>query len=265
MKGEPMQFGVCGDARMAAFAARSGYDFAEGSVGGVLMPREPEATFRAALAALRAAELPYPVLNCFVPGDLKITGPAADLAALRAYAATALVRAEQAGVRVIVFGSGGARRIPDGFDVKAARTQLVSFCSLVAGMAHDRGVTIVVEPLNRAECNVLTSVAECAALVRDVAHPGVRLLVDAYHFLRDGDAYDDIVAHGDLLAHVHIATTPNRLPPAAEPCDFGPFFNALHKAGYDGRVSIEGKINSPERELAAAREHMAALARPQPV
>ncbi len=68
----------------------------------------------------------------------------------------------------------------------------------------------MVEPLNRAECNVLTTLAECAALVEAAEHPAIRLMVDAYHLLRDGDALADIVTCGKLLAHAHIATVPGR-------------------------------------------------------
>ena len=248
-----MQYGVCGDPSLAAGAAQADFDYFEWSVGGLLKPRESGDAFRAALAAVRAAPLPCPVVNCFVPGDLKITGPAVDDAALRVYVIVASARAEEAGVDTIVFGSGGARRIPEGFDAGIAYEQIVSFCSMVAPIAHRHGVTVVVEPLNRAECNILTSVAECAGIVRAVAHPGVRLLVDAYHLMRDADPYADIVANGDLLSHVHIATTSHRLPPGVEPCDFAPFFTALASAGYNGRVSVEAAIQNPETDLPTAR------------
>ena len=255
-----MTFGVCGDIRTAAIAAAAGYDFAEWTVNAVLRPREPEGVFRAALEEIGTADLRYPALNVFVPGDLKITGPEADPAKLREFATTTLTRAGNAGVEVIVFGSGGARRIPDGFSSEAAHEQLVEFCAMVGSVAAEHGVTVVVEPLNRSECNVLNSVAECAALVRTVSHPAVRLLVDAYHLMRDGDSYDDIVANADILAHTHIASVPNRLAPGAEPCDFAPFFNALAKAGYDGRVSIEAKIADPEADLPVALAEMSRLA-----
>jgi len=247
-----MLFGVCGDTSIAAVAARESYDFAEWSVPALLKPREGEDAFCAALDDLRAAELNYPVANCFVPGDLKITGPEVDNSALQAYVATTMKRAERAGVGVIVFGSGGARRIPDEFDPQVAKEQIVAFCRMVAPIAHDHGVTVVVEPLNTTECNVLTTVDECATLVKEVGHSALRLLVDAYHLMRDGDSYDDIVKHGDLLAHVHIATVPNRRAPGSEACDFSRFFCALANASYAGRISIEGKITDPVAELPVA-------------
>jgi sugar phosphate isomerase/epimerase len=244
-----MRFGICGNTSIAAVAARESYDFAEWTVPALLKPRESEDAFCAALNDLRAARLRYPVANCFVPGDLKITGPEVDNSALQAYVRTTMERAERAGIEVIVFGSGGARRIPDGFDPRVAKEQIIAFCRMVAPLAHDHGITVVVEPLNTAECNVLTTVDECAKLVNEVAHPAIRLLVDAYHLMLDGDSYDDIVTHGDLLAHVHIATVPGRLAPGAEPCDFSRFFSALANASYAGRISIEGNITDPVTEL----------------
>ncbi len=259
-----MHFGVYGKAAIAKVAARAGYDFAEMSVAELLKPLEPEQTFLTSLAALHDAGLPCPAVNGFVPANLKITGPDVDIPALQAYVATVMGRAERAGVQIVVFGSGGARRIPDGFDRQAAHAQLAAFCRMAAPLARDHGVTIVVEPLNRAECNVLTTLAECAALVEAAEHPAIRLMVDAYHLLRDGDALADIVTCGKLLAHAHIATVPGRLAPGAEPCDFSRFFRALADAHYSGRISIEGKLADPAAELPAALALMRRLATAQP-
>lgn len=254
-----MQYGVCGGLPMNVSAADARYDFAEWTVASLLKPRETDEAFRAGLKEAHAARLPYPVVNCFIPGDLKITGPEVNTEALKQYVTTTFQRAEQAKVEVIVFGSGGARRVPDGFDPATARRQIVTFCTMFAPLAQRHGVTVVAEPLNRQECNIMNTVAECAALVKEVAHPAFRLLVDAYHLMRDGDSYADIVTHGALLAHVHLATVPKRLAPGAEPCDLAPFFAALKKAGYNGRVSIEGSIPNPASELPVALEMMKRL------
>ena len=206
------------------------------------------------------AALPFEAVHCFVPGELKITGPDVNQAALTKYVTTAFERAEKCGVKTIVFGSGGARQIPDGFDRTKAHHQLVWFCKMLAPIAHKHGVTVVVEPLNRAECNVLNSVGECASLVRQTDNPGLRLLVDAYHLLRDKDMVDDVLKNGDVFAHVHIATEAKRLAPNSEPCDFAPFFDALVKGGYDGRVSIEAKLPDTVEALAASLALMKSLA-----
>lgn len=255
-----MKFGVCGSPALARVAARVGFDYFEMSVGALLKPRESAEMFASALAEARAVPIPCPAVNVFLPADLKVTGPQVDLAALEQYVSTACQRAKQAGVEVIVFGSGAARRVPPDFDHAAARRQIVAFLKMIAPIAARSDVTIVVEPLNQAECNILNTVAECAGVVRAVDHPGVQLLVDAYHLLKDGDSLEDVVACGDLFAHTHIATIPNRLPPGAEACDLAPFFQALKRGGYDGRVSVEGKIAEDEAELRTALELMRRLA-----
>jgi sugar phosphate isomerase/epimerase len=254
-----MKYGVCGNHEIAGRAAQAGYDYFEDTVGGFLKPRESTEAFAARLEQVRQTGLSCPVVNVFVPADLKITGPAVDLHALEQYVKATCARAEEAGIDTIVLGSGGARRIPDGFDRARAWAQLVTFGRLTAQVAAQHHIMIVVEPLNLAECNVINSVGEGAALVHAVNHPALRLLADAYHMLKDHDPMQAIVEHGDLIMHAHIATAPNRLSPGAEPCDLLPFFNALVHSGYDGRISVEGKISYAVADLAAALAHMQAL------
>ncbi len=253
---ETMQFGICGGPDVAPLGIQAGYDYFEWSVGGLLKPREDEAAFNQAMAEAQRTGLACPVVNVFIPADLKVTGPLADLAPLEAYVSTACRRANQAGVKVIVFGSGGARRIPDGFDRSKAWEQLVAFCQMLGPIAQSQAVTIAVEPLNLAECNVLNSVGECARLVRQVDHPAIRLLVDAYHLMRDGDALDDILSNRDILAHIHVATIPNRLAPGMEASPLEDFFKVLGHSGYDLRVSIEGNLPGQSVELARSLQLM---------
>lgn len=247
-----MQYGVCVGPEHAALAARLGYDFFEMTVGGLLKPAEAEEAFAAVLAEVRRAPIPCPVVNCFVPGNLPIVGPQVDLGALERHVRTVCRRGQAAGLDTIVFGSGGARRIPEGFDRGQAGQQLVAFGRLAAAIAEEHGITLAVEPLNRKECNVLVTVGESADYVRAVNHPGCKLLVDGYHWALDHDSAADIVAAGPLFRHTHIATVPSRLCPGAEPCDFSAFFTALRQGGYDGRLSIEAKINQPEQDLRVA-------------
>jgi sugar phosphate isomerase/epimerase len=255
-----MQFGVCGAPEIGEVVDAAGYSYLECPVGTFLRPREDEPAFIDSLNRLRTTGISAPALNCFLPPDLKITGPESDPAAQEKYATTAFRRAEKACVKVIVFGSGGARQIPDGFDRKTAHDQIVRFCRMCARSAGEHGVTLAVEPLSRSDCNVINTVAEAVEIVREVDHPAVRLLVDAYHFFRNGDSLEDIVTNGTLLAHVHVATLKGRLAPGTEKCsELKPFFATLKKAGYNGRVSIEAGLKDPATELPRALALMTAL------
>ncbi len=247
-----MTFGICSGPENASALAAAGCAYLEVNVQSHLMPLEPEEKFGPVLAQLNAAAVRCTHANCFLPGALKVTGPAVDGTALRHYVTSACMRASRAGISLIVFGSGGARQIPDGFGRDTAGRQLLEFARMAGDIAGRHGVTIVVEPLNQRECNVFTSVAETAAFVRELNHPCVRLLVDAYHWARGAESPDDIVNAGALIAHTHIATTENRLPPGAEPCDFAPFFSALARTGYHGSVSIEARWTDLPHEAPAA-------------
>ena len=251
-----MQLGVCADPQYGPALADAGFSFLELHVQNHLRTLEDEDAFRSELARIQAAPLPAPVANCFVPGNLKITGPDVEMPKLEQYVETALARAERAGIGTIVFGSGGARQIPEGYDREWAWQQLVDFGRMVGPIAAKHNVMIVVEPLSKAECNVLTTVGESGRYVLEVDHPHFLLLVDAYHWARDGDSFDDIVEYGPLLRHVHIATTLSRLPPGFESCDFTAFFRALKLAQYNGPVSIEARWQDIEAQAAEAYAHL---------
>jgi len=247
-----MRYGVCTDPVNAPVLAQAGFNFIELHVQNHLKTLADEAAFAPELARLRASALPCEAANCFLPASLPITGPHVDMDALAAYVDLACKRAAQAGIQTIVFGSGGARRIPDGFSREEAWRQLIAFGKMLGPVAQKHGVLIVVEPLNRRECNVLNGVGESAEYVRQVDHPAIRLLVDAYHWALDNDSYDDLVNSMPLIAHAHIATYTSRKAPGLEACDFTRFFEALKKGGFDGRLSIEGHWDNMEQNAPQA-------------
>jgi sugar phosphate isomerase/epimerase len=254
-----MKYGICGTVEKAGFFTDCGLDFIEYAVPDLLKPSDGEDAFHKSLEKAIAAKLPFPVLNCFVPADLKITGNEVNKKALEIYVESVCKRAKEAGVEIIVFGSGIARKVPDNFPKAKATNQLICFCRMSAPIAQGYKITIAVEPLNSKECNILNTIRECASLVKTVNHPSIRLLIDGYHLLMENDCYEDIVINKKLIAHTHIATAPNRLPPAAEECNLQQFFKALKNASYNGCISIEGKISENKNEIIKAIEFMRQL------
>ena len=247
-----MRLGVC--TGVDTIAARpAGLDYIEPSVAALLCPDKPA---EEAAAIYRRATVPPEAANCLIPASLKTTGPDSDPLAVLEYMKTVLVRAQAARLKVLVFGSGGSRKVPDGFDLDKARSQLVEHMKAWAPFAADAGVTIVLEPLNTAECNIVTSVDEGADLVRRVNHPSIRLLVDTYHMARDGDDVDAIGRAAGLIAHVHCAEGDGRGPLGAKGEDQRPYFAALKAVGYDARVSIEARWDDLPGQLPAALDEL---------
>jgi len=155
-------------------------------------------------------------------------------------------------VRRIVFGSGGSRRVPDGFDTGRAREQLVGHLKRFGAIAAECDVMIVLEPLHSGCCNIVTSVDEGAELVRAADHPNVRLLIDTFHMATDDDPADSIRRAGELIAHAHCAEGNGRGPLGTTGEDQRQYFRALKDAGYDGRISIEASWTDFAAQLPAA-------------
>ena len=249
-----MQFGVCGNIGQATTLASAGYDYIELSVAGDLIPDEDEAVWNEKRAMIETLPLPVAAFNSFVRTG-KIVGPDADQARLERYVHTALARAAQVGGKIIVFGSGGARNVPDGVSRDYARLQLQKFLGYCAAAYEKTGVVVVIEPLNVGESNILNTVAEGAEYARAVGHPGVRNLTDTYHMEKDGEPLDAIVKDADVLAHTHTADT-GRFAPGTGGYDHAAMFRAFRQAGYDARLSIECTWRDFESEAPAALAHL---------
>ena len=116
-----------------------------------------------------------------------------------AYAESAFQRAKEVGIRTIVFGSGGSRALVENFDKGRAEKQFVDVLKAIAPLAANYAVQIVIEPLNRGECNFINSLAEGAAAVRGCGHHSVLLLADIYHMLREDEDPQEILRFGELL------------------------------------------------------------------
>lgn len=69
------------------------------------------------------------------------------------YVEKALYRASQLGVEFIVFGSGPAKAVPEGFPMEVAWKQLVDLLRVMDTAAKKHSITIVIESLRKQECN----------------------------------------------------------------------------------------------------------------
>lgn len=234
-----VRFGICTSVAKAAEVKLAGWDFVEENVQVLFRGTEPDEKYDG-LAKVRGAALPVPAANCLVPGSLKITGPAVDPQALERYMTNVLRRAGEAGCRTLVFGSGGARQVPEGWDKAKATDQIVEFARMAAPIAGKCGVTLVLEHLNVTECNIVTTLTEELAIVRRVGHPNLMALLDTYHFWADDLSLEDAKELAPYVRHVHLADKEGRVAPGESgKSDYRPIFAMLKNVGYDGMLSVE--------------------------
>jgi D-psicose/D-tagatose/L-ribulose 3-epimerase len=255
-----MRVGCCiGGLDQLAVLERSTAQFCELPVARALMGAD--GGFEQLAAGLAKGALPALACNVFLPQNLKVVGPDVDTPALRRYVATALERMGRLGVRVLVVGSGGARAVPEGFDRERALEQFEVLLRGVAAEAAEHGVTVALEPLRPQETNLLNTVSESAAFLREREAGRTRLLADLYHMREQAEPIEEVVAGcADLLVHVHVAGV-GRGAPAPDAGDLEPFLLALARAGYRGDCSIECSWDDFAAQAPGAIEHMRGLAR----
>ena len=147
-------------------------------------------------------------------------------------------RAAALGVRVSVFGNGGARRFPDTVPYRDACTRVAEVMHWAGEAAAPFGIMIVFEPLRAVETNLGNSLCEGAWLVRAADHPNVALLADYFHMACMGEPMSEITRVGGIR-HAHLATRERRLLPVVAADDrFGEFLERLARLGTCPRVSM---------------------------
>ena len=194
-----------------------GYDFWEWGAGAAFDPAKDDEWWKRQKDEIAKRPLPLRSCNAFIPGSFRLTGPNADHAPALDYAEKVLRRADEIGVKTIVFGSGGARNVPGDFtgkdrpDLEKGTHQYADFCrELVKRVADLKTTVVVIEPLRPNESNIVNYVFQGLAICREVNSPRLMQLADIFHMMDPA-----------LVERLR------------------PFFGALKKAGYAGGVSCE--------------------------
>lgn len=249
-----MKIGVCGGFDRIVVAADCGYDYIETNFKD--LAKSSEEDFQKFLAALQDNNIACEAANCFLPGELKVTGENVDYESLKAYLAVGFKRAAEAGIKVVVFGSGGARNIPDGYSYKDAINDIIKFMKeYAAPMAAEYEIDLVFEPLRKKETNIINTIKEGAMLVSAINLPNVGTLGDLFHMHVEGDTYDDVRDLKGIFRHAHMSypeSTDKRVyMKESDDFDYKGFFEALKYVGCE-RVSIEAGTDDFETDAREA-------------
>ncbi len=233
-----VKVGYCTGLNNLEAAKAAGFDYVELSATEIASLTDDD--FAAAAARIKALGLPTPAANLFLPATLKVVGPDVHPEQQMAHVHTALSRLATLGTEIVVFGSGGARRVPDGFPRDQAFQQLVEFSRRAAREARANGITIAIEPLRRQETNIVNTAAEGLDLVNAVDDPNFQLMIDFYHLASEHEDPGIVLKAKDHIRHVHMANPTGRVfPQAWDEFDYAPFFANLRAIGYDRRISVE--------------------------
>jgi len=193
-----MKIGCCVgiDSERAKIAKDLGYDFVESNCSSIV-----NAPFED-IEKLKAVGIPVFSANCFIP--LRIIGDEKDETAVKEYLAELFRRADYLGMKIIVFGSSGARKAKEGQDKDFCRNEIVNFLiNDVAPLCEKYNIKIAIEPLRPQECNVINTVPQAMEIADRVNSPYIRSLADVRHMVCQDDSLEALAGYGDRIIHAH--------------------------------------------------------------
>lgn len=227
----------------------AGFDYAEVGVGMIMRLNDDD--FEAAVKD----NMPLRAANSFIPFHFKIvSNDALSVGSpLMDYLEKAFYRMSRLGIEIVVFGSGGARRIPDGMSREDGLEYIKKFLTVCGDLGEKYNVTVAIEPLRALECNAINFTHEGERLADGVAHPKVAYLADAFHMAEGGEPADVLERARTLPVHIHVSEAPDRSCPGCHGGEYlSAFAKSLLRTDYSGMISVECGFSDFETELSAA-------------
>ena len=257
-----MRFGCCfgSDPVLAAALADAGFDYGEPQVKHIMMM--DDAKFASYLREIRAIGLPMESGCVLLPGGMPLNRLERDFGALDAYLQKAAPRCKELGMRTVVFGSGGARRPPEGLSVREMFDDVAEFLREHASPAFASvGIRIAIEPLSERPC-IVNTLPEALALADAVSDDNVQVLADNFHMYNENDPIDGIPLANGRMIHAHVCAPVKRSIPAPDDgYDPYPFLKAVADTGCT-RVSVEAHVD-PETFAQDVQKAIAVLRKTQ--
>jgi D-psicose/D-tagatose/L-ribulose 3-epimerase len=140
---------------------------------------------------------------------------------------------------VMVFGSPQQRSATGGLSPAQATKHFVDGLAAIAPHAAERGVKVLLEALPTGQCNVVTTLDEAAALVKQINHPNIRTMFDTHNAVNEVEPHAVLVErHFDLIRHVHVNEMDGKHCGKGN-YDFKPVLAVLKRRNYQGWVSLE--------------------------
>jgi D-psicose/D-tagatose/L-ribulose 3-epimerase len=152
---------------------------------------------------------------------------------------------------VMVFGSPGQRATTGGSTREEATRRYVDGLASVAPHALSRGVTILVEALPKAQCDVVQTLEEAAGIIREIGSPAIQTMFDTHNAVDEVEPHATLVdRYFDVIRHVHVNEMDGGYCGTGS-YDFRPVLETLRRRCYKGWVSLEAFDFKPGAETIA--------------
>lgn len=188
-----------------------------------------------------------------MPSGLHLTTPDASVRrkSWEYFARLIELAADIAGRPLMVLGSARQRDAIAGSTPKEAAKRLASGLAQVAPLAEQRGLCILLEPLAPHLCNVINTLAEAIAIIREVGSPALATILDTHNTAAETEEIEELVGrYLPLIRHVHLNEMDGRRPGTGD-YPFARLLAALRRCGYQGWLSVEVFDFAPSGETVA--------------
>lgn len=170
--------------------------------------------------------------------DISSADPAVQKAGIE-YLCRCVEQVSEAGGHLlsgVIFGCWGAR---SGNDFEGRRMRVSKGLAQVMPLAEQLDVDLGIEPINRYETDLVTTLSIAVEIARKVDSPRLGILLDLFHAqLEEPSLAGAIAEAGSYLKHIHLADNHRGLPGTGS-FVWEALLHALEERGYQGRAVIE--------------------------
>lgn len=235
-----MKFGCFGTCRQLSLIKKAGFDSAE--LDFCELTAMDETTYAGFCQEASSSGLGLEVFSGLIPLTERFFSADFSLEYWLEHTKKGAARASRLGCTMIPFGAGKCRSIPEGYPVADAAAHIAHIVRSLCQVLMDFGILLVIEPLGPANSNYLNTLPEVADFLKLVDHPGCASMCDLRHMCRTEEPLSNIGQYKEIVRHAHIDDPRGDrryFPGPDDGYDYLPYFQALHKAGYDGLVTVE--------------------------
>ena len=116
---------------------------------------------------------------------------------------------------------------------------LIECLNQMAKIAKEKDVTLVFEPINRYETNLINTLQQGVEIIKSVDYKNVLLVADLFHMnIEESSISDSIIDAGEHIGHFHFVDS-NRKAPGFGHINFQEVGSAVKQINYSGYFSVE--------------------------
>ncbi len=138
----------------------------------------------------------------------------------------------------MVLASPRQRAAVEGMTKREATDLFTHGLAYAAPLAESRGVRLIIDALSPEQTDVVTSLEEAVAIVRQVGSPALQAMFDTRSASAEEQTHAELIRrYAPYIHHVYVSEADGRQPGKGD-YDFAALFRALSAAKYGGWISL---------------------------